>query len=289
MNWYYVIATVFTGSISFNLLGQTSISFSKSSYIVPYKLEVSYNKTTNLVFPASITSVDRGSLDIIVEKAVGVGNILRVKADARTFEETNLSVITNDGKLYSFLVNYNCNPSYLNVNIPNAASMNIAESQQVEEAITTSAVSNEHYLKTYSHRTALQKSNVRRVTKTSKTSLAITGIYVRHNTMFCRFEIENHSAINYDIDQFRLYIRDRNRVRRTAYQEVEMPPIYILGNVKQVKANENSTIVVALNKFTIPDAKYLVIEMNEKSGGRHLLLKLSNRKIMKARELPELN
>jgi hypothetical protein len=46
-------------------------------------------------------------------------------------------------------------------------------------------------------------------------------------------------------------------------------------------------IVVALDKFTIPDAKYLAIEIGEKSGGRNLLMKVSNRKIIKALPLSD--
>jgi uncharacterized protein DUF4138 len=47
-------------------------------------------------------------------------------------------------------------------------------------------------------------------------------------------------------------------------------------------------IVFAINKFTIPDRKYLSIEINEKNGGRNLSLKLKNRIIMEAIPLPDL-
>lgn len=56
-----------------------------------------YNKTSNLVFPDAIVSIDRGSQDIMAQKAFGVENILRVKAVAKSFEETDLSVITKEG------------------------------------------------------------------------------------------------------------------------------------------------------------------------------------------------
>ena len=60
------------------------------------------------------------------------------------------------------------------------------------------------------------------------------------------------------------------------------------SNTTQVKANGTSSIVVALNKFTIPDAKYLAVQIMEKNGGRHLFMKVSNNKIMKAITLPDL-
>ena len=55
-----------------------------------------------------------------------------------------------------------------------------------------------------------------------------------------------------------------------------------------VKGYNFSVIVVALNKFTIPDAKFLGIQMMEKNGGRHFNLKVWNNQILKAVVLPDL-
>lgn len=74
--------------------------------IEPYRLEVSYSKTTNIVFPHAIISVDRGSKEILAQKAKGVENILQVKAAKENFTETNMSVVTADGRLNSFLLKY---------------------------------------------------------------------------------------------------------------------------------------------------------------------------------------
>jgi conjugative transposon TraN protein len=285
MNWYRAIATMIMGTISFNLFGQTSIPFLKSSYIAPYKLEVAFNKTTNLVFPAPIASIDRGSEDIIVEKAVGVENILRVKADVKVFEETNLSVITNDGKLYSFLVNYNQSPSYLNVNITGVAQTNSPASRQTE-GIIPSVVMTEQDLRTYCENAISQEVNIHRVKdKASKMSLALTGFYVKENVMFCRLGIKNDSQINYDIEQFRLYIRDKKQSNRTATQEIEILPLYILGDVSGIKGSVKKNLVIAVPKFTIPDSKYMVIEIMERNGGRHLGLRVKNRHVVKAKSL----
>ncbi len=285
MNWYRAIATVLMGTISFNLLAQTSIPFIRSSYIVPYKLEVTFNKTTNLVFPTPIASVDRGSQDIIVEKAVGVENILRVKADVKTFEETNLSVITNDGKFYSFLVNYNHNPSYLNVDISSLFSPIHRTSMQTEW-LTSSVAMTEQNLKTFCESAISQEANIHGVkNKESKMSLALTGFYVKEHVMFCRLRIENDSQINFDIEQFRLYIRDKKQSKRTAAQENEVLPLYISGDTSGVKRKAKDTLVIAVPKFTIPDGKYMAIEIMERNGGRHLTLNVKNRHVVKAKGL----
>ena len=41
-----------------------------------------------------------------------------------------------------------------------------------------------------------------------------------------------------------------------------------------IPAHESRTFTVAMNKFTIPDKKRLIIEIQERNGGRHFLYKL---------------
>lgn len=52
--------------------------------VPPYALEVTFNKTVHLIFPAAIKYVDLGSADILAGKADGSENVLRVKAALRT-------------------------------------------------------------------------------------------------------------------------------------------------------------------------------------------------------------
>ena len=69
---------------------------------MPYGLEVTFEKTVHLIFPAAIRYVDLGSQNIIAGKADDAENVLRVKAAVREFEETNMSVICEDGSFYAF-------------------------------------------------------------------------------------------------------------------------------------------------------------------------------------------
>ena len=62
---------------------------------------ISAVKTISLVFPFPVTHVDRGSKDILVQQVKEAANILLVKAAARDIPETNLSVVTDEGSIYS--------------------------------------------------------------------------------------------------------------------------------------------------------------------------------------------
>ena len=64
---------------------------------------VSYTHLVHVIFPAEVRYVDLGSPDLIAGKADGAENIIRVKATVRNFpNETNMSVITEDGSFYTF-------------------------------------------------------------------------------------------------------------------------------------------------------------------------------------------
>jgi conjugative transposon TraN protein len=116
----------------------------------------------------------------------------------------------------------------------------------------------------------------------------VIGIYIKEDIIYYQLDLQNQSPIDYEINLLRFYIRDKKQAKRTAIQEAEITPLYVAGNVSLVKANSRNSIVVALNRFTIPDAKYLAIEIGEKNGGRNLLMKVNNRKIIKAISLPDL-
>ncbi|MBO9587038.1 MAG: DUF4138 domain-containing protein, partial [Flavobacterium sp.] len=69
-------------------------------------LQVGFSKTTSIVFPYAIKSIDKGSADVLVQKAKGVENILLVKAAKQHFIQTNLTAVTADSRLYVFVLNY---------------------------------------------------------------------------------------------------------------------------------------------------------------------------------------
>jgi hypothetical protein len=66
---------------------------------------------------------------------------------------------------------------------------------------------------------------------------------------------------------------------------VEQQPILIHGNSRVIRGVSEQVVVVTLKKFTIPDKKYLALQLMEAGGGRHLSLTVPNRQILKAEAL----
>ncbi len=228
---------------------------------------VTTDKTTSLVFPFAIRHVDRGNQFVLAQQVKDMPTILLVKAATTDFKETNLSVVTDDGSVYSLTVCYDTKPKtwvhYLPVN-------NKATTAMYANGI----LDNQRCIKKLkSHKW--------------KSDLSVTGIYVKNEVMFYQLLLENKSPIDYSIDLIRFYIRDKKKAKRTAIQELELKPVYTVGNTTLVKAHSKSAMVFSLEKFTIPDAKYLVVQVNEKNGGRHFTIKVKNKNIMKAIALPD--
>lgn len=78
----------------------------------PVRVEMNDRKYFFFQFPSEIKYADMGSADLKAEKCL-YGNVLKLKAEIPYFEKTNLSVVTTDGKYYSFIVEYDPNPPYL--------------------------------------------------------------------------------------------------------------------------------------------------------------------------------
>src|SRR5437763_11493329 len=97
----------------------TSASAQEETFIESNNICVTCNKTTHLIFPFAIRSIDRGSPDVLVQKAPGCGNVLQLKAARADFAETNVTVITADNKLYPFKVNYSSLPEHLTISFAN--------------------------------------------------------------------------------------------------------------------------------------------------------------------------
>jgi conjugative transposon TraN protein len=240
---------------------------------------LTYNKTSSIIFPSVIKSVDRGSRDVLAQKAKGVDNVLQLKAGRENFPETNLTVITADGILHQFTINYSTQPTSLTVDM----SADATERKGTPTIFKTDMTEVE--MEKYA--TSIASMRKRNIVKESeyKMSLALQGIYIKDNIMFYRVRIGNQSNINYSIDFLKFYIRDKVRIKRTASQELAIKPLYIYGNNEEVNGKSHTDLVYVLPKFTIPESKYLNIELFEANGGRHFSLPIKNKDIVNARLL----
>lgn len=265
-----------------------------SRMIPPHGLEITYDKTVHVIFPAPVRYVDLGSPNLIAGKADGAENVIRVKATTRHFrQETNMSVITEDRNFYTFNVKYADEPLLLNVemcdfihdgesvNRPNNA-MEIYlteldnESPRLVRLIMKSVHEND-------------KRRIRHIgSKRFGVQFLLKGMYTHSDLLYFHTQVKNTSHVPFDVDFITFKIVDKKVVKRTAMQEQVIYPLRAYNYVTRVNGRDSECTVFALPKFTIPDDKKLVVEMFEKQGGRHQRFEVVNEDLVRAETVNEL-
>lgn len=231
-------------------------------------IHLAADKTSSLIFPFPILHIDRGTRDILVQQLKEKDNIMLVKAACAGFHSTNLSVLTEDGSLYTFFVSYDSLPAAWVYRLP-------VQQKMAVQTYANSLLDNPALLR----KPACKSMDMR---------FTLEGIYIKDKLLFCRFTFTNAGPLDYDIDYLRFYLRDKRIARRTARQEIEIKPVLIAGNQREVPAYSQKVIVVVVEKFTIPDARIFIAEAGERNGGRHLEMVIRNRDLLKAVVLPDL-
>lgn len=251
------------------------------NYVQPEKIEICEDNSTHLIFPGKIKYVDFGDNTISVLKTENVDNIIRLQAEKKYFPETNVSVITADNNFYTLNVGFS--------DLPKAYSYVIGDTttQKNDVAIFNDVEMNENEQNKIGRRIINSKRHIYNLaTKRENVSLAIWNVYVYQNTLFVKLELHNKSSINYDIDFVKYYITDKKLMKKTAMQETVIDPLFQNGYSTTVMSKSKMDWVVAFEKFTIPEDRQFVIEIQEKKGGRHFKFNIPASNILEARDLP---
>ncbi|SET97074.1 conjugative transposon protein TraN [Hymenobacter actinosclerus] len=244
-------------------------------------LQVSEQKTTHLVFPYPVTYVDLGSPGIMASKATGAENIVRVKAAGKSFAETNMTVLTSNGRLYLFTVSYQHDPKVLSLDM-GAASPPLTAGESGEAILSNSPIA-QGSLDAYSTQ-ALAWGGSAASESANQLTVRAGAVGYRQETLFIPLHLANKSNVTYDVDFVKFYIQDKKVAKRTAEQAIEIGPIYVYnGRQRKIDAQGQLEQVYVFKKFTIPEQKQLIVEVYEKGGGRNIKLRLSNSDLLKAR------
>ena len=253
--------------------------------VEPYQMEVTYTKTSHLIFPAAIRYVDLGSEYLIAGKAEDAENVLRIKATVRDFEEeTNFSVITEDGRFYNFNVFYSSYPSSLNYDLLTMQKQLSRENENdvlFEELGKNSPSLAGLLLETIYNK---DKRIIKHIgSKSYGIQFLLKGVYIHNGKFYFHTELRNKSNVPFQIDFVNFKIVDKKIAKRTVIQEKPMKPLRIYKPLDEIIGNTTEQNVFLLDQFTITDDKVLLIEIFEKNGGRHQVLQIENSDLVNAR------
>lgn len=265
-----------------------SKEISNDRIIPPYNLEVTYDKTVHVIFPSAVKYIDLGSANLIAGKAEAAENVVRIKAAVNGFEnETNFSVITDEGSFYSFNVRYANEPQKLNIEmkdfIHDGAIVNRPNNSM---DIYLSELANESPKEVNLAMKSIYKKNKKEIknieSKRFGIQFLLKGIFIQNDMLYFHTEIKNLSNVSFDVNFIRWKIVDKKVAKRTAIQETVIEPVRASHFVTKIQGRSSERTVFVMNKFTIPDDKKLVVELFEKNGGRHQSFVIGNDDIIQA-------
>lgn len=252
-----------------------SRSIPNGRVVLPYGLEVTFEKTVHLIFPAAIRYVDLGSQNIIAGKADDAENVLRVKAAVREFEtETNMSVICEDGSFYAFNVKYADEPKKLSIEMKDFLAPTEGRLPSNRADIYFKELGSESPILVKLIMKSIYQNDKRTIkhvgAKQFGMRFLLRGLYAHNGLLYFHVRMDNESNMPYAVDFITFKVVDKKVAKHTAIQERILQPLRAFHQVMWIGAERSERIVFALEQFTLSEDKQLEVTLYERNGSRTL-------------------
>ena len=252
-----------------------SRSIPNGRVVLPYGLEVTFEKTVHLIFPAAIRYVDLGSQNIIAGKADDAENVLRVKAAVREFEtETNMSVICEDGSFYAYNVKYADEPKKLSIEMKDFLAPTEGRLPSNRADIYFKELGSESPILVKLIMKSIYQNDKRTIkhvgAKQFGMRFLLRGLYAHNGLLYFHVCMDNESNMPYAVDFITFKVVDKKVAKHTAIQERMLQPLRAFHQVMWIGAGRSERIVFALEQFTLSEDKQLEVTLYERNGSRTL-------------------
>lgn len=278
---YYSFSVSYNANPPILAIDMTNVksSISSENIIQHSSMEVSDMHTSHIIVPSAVEDIAIGYDNIISEQAEEIDNIVKVKSsltEEEEFFQTSIIVITKKGEIFPMLVDYNKNPSELNISF--------AKEKQ-NSALFSGVNVNDVQMREMAEWIVQRGQKINDIGMDNyKMIFQLNSVYTDQDIIAFYISAKNLSRIDYPVDFIKSYIRDKKITKKTAMQEEEIYPIYVYysSDDKIVKGKDKFNIVLFYKKFTIPQKRILYFEMFELDGGRHIKFSASNNTILAA-------
>lgn len=261
--------------------------------VLPYGLEVTFDKTVHLIFPSAVRYVDLGSQNIIAGKAEDAENVLRVKAAVKDFEtETNMSVICEDGSFYAFNVKYADEPEKLSVEMKDFLSPIEGRLPSNRADIYFKELGNESPVLVKLMMQTIYQNDKRYIKHIGAQMFGmkflLRGLYAHNGLLYFHTRIDNMTNMPYSVDFVTFKVVDKKVVKRTAIQERVLQPLRAYHQAMYVKGKHTECSVFALEQFSLSEDKQLEVTLYEHNGGRTLTFYVEPQDLLLAQKIDNL-
>ena len=270
-----------------------SRSIPNGRVVLPYGLEVTFEKTVHLIFPAAIRYVDLGSQNIIAGKADDAENVLRVKAAVREFEtETNMSVICEDGSFYAYNVKYADEPEKLSIEMKDFLAPTEGRLPSNRADIYFKELGSESPILVKLIMKSIYQNDKRTIkhvgAKQFGMRFLLRGLYAHNGLLYFHVRMDNESNMPYAVDFITFKVVDKKVAKHTAIQERMLQPLRAFHQVMWIGAGRSERIVFALEQFTLSEDKQLEVTLYERNESRTLTFYVEPKDLLLTKKIDNL-
>jgi len=249
----------------------------------PQHLDTIYaNEKMNLAlfFPTNIRQGIVGSENFVFsynrERGQPFGLLKATKG-----KQSNLLVVTTDGKVYSYIIKYAPNLTEMNRFVSFSESIGHEHQREtlvVRDTIKTDSnlVVKKQYSKDFLERSCnallAQPERQNIIKRKGGLSLAIKNMIYYEDLVFVQFEIKNESGIDFDVNTLEVIKVKGNNKRKSSYQELSLKPIHIYEMPDTIWHGHTAQFVYVIPKFTLGDSEKVMVLVNESNGSRRITL-----------------
>lgn len=245
------------------------------------------DKVTQLIFPADIVKFRSGyTSDDAVSQSDG--RVLYIQP-IDVLPESNLNVITSDGRYYAFDVCYDNAATTVNYIIePSMAFFQETASAVAAEpaVLPVSDAAMETLSRIWQQvRNMPDYIRVNNVARLQKLAIILNGVYADAEYVYFRFSLENGSNVPFDVDYIAFSIGAKKSKKTSTQERVQLYPVDADKQIHRVDAKSRCEVIYRFEKFTIGKDKVLLAEVLEAGGDRNIVLPVQEHFIIDARHL----
>lgn len=266
----------------------------------PYEIEVTSNKNVFLYFPSPIEKGMTGNTNYVfgydTNKAEKFG-ILKAQKES---SETTLHVITQDQKVYSFIIKYNSETTKFDhffstsnaLGNMNESKKKIFPKKDINSSSITKGdkITDDNYFEDknsssnndfdFSKELISRGDFYKKYYKTNNNIvLRLSNIAYNADKSFIFLTILNKSSVDYDVNLLQFNKTAKKVSKKSSNQSIEIKPLSTYQEFRRIPAGETKTAVYIFDKISIDKFTKINIELNELRGERNIVLPVSHQYI----------
>lgn len=198
-------------------------------------------------------------------------------------KESNLLVLTKDGRVYSYILKYRKQLGKLNHFVADSESIGTERSivigqKQEDKELDSTAKRREYFERFCSY--LLKRKNERLATKRKRSiKLQLQKMTYNGDVTYLVMQVSNNSNIDFEVDYLKVYSIAGTKKKKASHQRLEMVPMYKHQGQSKISGGSSKRFVYVLPKFVLGDDEELEIDLKELNGNRRINLWHKNHQI----------